>query len=254
MKISIVTICYNSASTIEGTIKSVLSQNYPDVEYIIIDGGSTDRTVDIIKKYQDKIAHFVSEKDRGIYDAMNKGVRLATGDVVGILNSDDLYADDGVLESVARALDASPSSDACYGDLVYVDQADTNKITRTWRSGDFSEAKIRGGWIVPHPAFFPRRQLYERLGYFRLDLRLAGDYELLLRWIEKGKIKMTYVPKVFVRMREGGDSNKSIGNRLEGWRNLRDSWIMNGLTPPPFFILRRVITQLPQFFKKNTER
>jgi glycosyltransferase involved in cell wall biosynthesis len=231
-------------------MQSVFSQNYPDLEYIIIDGGSTDGTVEIIRKYQNKIARFVSEKDRGIYDAMNKGVGLATGDVIGILNSDDFYVADDVLESVCNSFVAVPESDACYGDLVYVDRADTDKVKRVWRSGPFSEKKIRNGWIVPHPAFFARKSLYERFGYFRLDFRVAADYELLLRWIKKGKAKMNYIPKVFVRMREGGNSNKSLKNRMDGWRDLRNAWIVNGFSPPPFFIVRRIATQLPQFFKR----
>jgi glycosyltransferase involved in cell wall biosynthesis len=244
MKISIITVCYNSAATIGRAMQSVLSQNYPDVEYIIIDGGSTDGTVEIIQQYR-RVAHFVSEKDEGIYDAMNKGIALATGDVVGILNSDDLYADNNVLSVVMEAF-ADGAIDAVYGDIAYFHKKTPSAFFRHWKAGTFSAAKMRNGWMPPHPAFFVRRTWYKEYGDFRLDFGTAADYELLLRFM-LAHIRMKYLNRTFVYMQAGGASGKNFAARRNAWRLIRKAWVANGARPPLFLIERRILSKLPQF-------
>jgi glycosyltransferase involved in cell wall biosynthesis len=251
MKLSIITVCYNSAATIERAMASVLSQNYPDVEYIVIDGGSSDGTVDIIKKYRDRIAHFVSEKDAGIYDAMNKGIALATGDIVGILNSDDRYADDSVLSVVMAAFAGGGNSsdapvDAVYGNIAYFQKETPSTFFRFWKAGIFSRAKMRNGWMPPHPAFFVRRAWYEQHGNFRLDFGTAADYELLLRFMLAG-IRMKYIDQTFVYMQAGGASGKNFAARRNAWRMVREAWTVNDARPPLFLIERRLLSKLSQF-------
>ena len=249
MKISIITVCYNSAATIERAMASVFSQDYPDVEYVVIDGGSTDGTVDIIKKYRDRIMYFVSEKDGGIYDAMNKGIAAATGDVVGILNSDDLYADSGVLSAATAAFagdGGDPPVDAAYGNIAYFRKESPSKFFRHWKAGTFSRAKMRNGWMPPHPAFFVRREWYQQHGNFRLDFGTAADYELLLRFMLAG-IRMKYLDRTLVYMQAGGASGKSFGARRKAWRMVKNAWTANAARPPAFLILRRVLSKLSQF-------
>lgn len=211
MKISIITVSFNSAQYIEDCIKSVLSQSYKNIEYIIIDGGSTDGTVDIIKKYESKISKWISEPDRGIYDAMNKGISLATGDVIGFLNSDDVYYNSSVLENIAKLMENN-LVDACYSDLVYVDKYDLKKIIRYWRSTEFNIGLLRRGWVPPHPTFYVRKFIYDKHGAFDLDYPLAADFELMVRFLNCYRIKAVYLPKITVRMRVGGATNQSIVN------------------------------------------
>jgi glycosyltransferase involved in cell wall biosynthesis len=254
MKLSIITVCYNSAATMERAMQSVLSQDYPDVEYIVIDGGSTDGTVDIIKKYQDRITVFVSEKDRGLYDAMNKGIAHATGNVVGILNSDDLYVNGGVLSVVAKAFADDASADAIYGNIEYFHpirppqaaSAIPSNFFRHWKAGEFSAAKMRNGWVPPHPAFFVKREWYEQHGNFRLDFGPAADYELMLRFMLAG-IKMRYLNRAFVYMQAGGTSGKNFAARWNGWHMIRNAWMVNGKRPPIFLVERRILSKLSQF-------
>lgn len=210
MKISIITVCFNSSDTIENTIKSIASQKDVDVEHIIIDGLSTDGTSDIIKKFK-SVSKFVSEKDKGIYDAMNKGLAIATGDIVGTLNADDFYAHEDVLKKVAQVF-TDPSTEACYGDLVYVNQQDTNRVVRYWKSRDYVPGLFKTGWMPAHPTFFVRKSVYDNLGGFSLDYKIAADFELLFRLIEQNKIKAMYIPKVMVKMRLGGTTNKNLSN------------------------------------------
>jgi len=244
MKISIVTICYNSAATIEDTIKSVFSQNYSDIEYIIIDGGSKDGTLEIVNKYKDKISKIISEPDKGLYDAMNKGIKMATGDVIGILNSDDFFAGNDVLSKVANAF--TVEIDLCYGNIEYIDRVDTNKKVRFWRAGEYKKGKLNNGWIMPHPAVFVRRNLYEKFGLFNLEFRIAADYELLLRFFTHD-IKVKYIDETLVRMREGGFSALSFKRRKAGWEELKKAWASNGLKLPRFFIIRRLLSKINQY-------
>lgn len=209
MKISIITCVFNSADTLEDTIKSVLSQSYKNIEYIIIDGGSTDRSLDIIKKYQGKISKIVSEKDDGIYNAMNKGIRLATGDIIGILNSDDIYNSNDVISKIAELFNNN-DIDCVYGDLYYVSMHDTNKIIRYWKSSPYKEGAFRLGWHPPHPTLFIRKEIYNKYGLFNERFKVSSDFELMLRYFEKYKINNYYYPEILVRMRVGGESNKDI--------------------------------------------
>jgi len=249
MKVSIITICYNSAETIEATIKSVLAQDYPDIEYIIVDGVSKDDTLNIVDQHKDGIATMISEPDKGIYDAMNKGVAAATGDVVGILNSDDFYAYDEVLSDVVACFKQN-QAEAIYADLVYVDRLDTDKVTRKWTSGEYLPGHFNKGWMPPHPTFFTTKEAYQKYGSYRLELRTSADYELMLRMLHKHKLKVAYLPKIITKMRVGGQSNVSIKNRLKANKEDRMAWKLNDLKPGAFTFIRKPLGKLVQFVKR----
>jgi glycosyltransferase len=223
----------------------VAGQTVP-TEHIIIDGCSSDGTIPTIEALQGKAPQIISEPDQGIYDAMNKGIRLASGDIIGILNADDVYSDERVLERVRRAL-ANQAYQACYGDLVYVANNDLNDVRRYWRSGTFDPKKLYWGWMPPHPTFFVRRSVYESYGLFDLSLGSSADYELMLRFLLKHAVPATYIPKVLVRMRLGGVSNRSIRNRFIAHIMDYRAWRVNGLTPYPWTLLFKPLRKLPQF-------
>ena len=204
MKISIITITYNSAATVEDTIKSVVMQDYPNVEYLIIDGKSKDATLQIAEKYKDKISKIVSEKDKGLYDALNKGIKHATGDIIGMLHSDDLYSNPQVLSKIVKTFQDHPDAEGVYADLVFVNRNDTDKVMRTWESGAYQEGDFLKGWMPPHPTFFVKKDTYEKYGGFNTELKLSADYELMLRLIHKNQIKLAYLNEVIVKMRMGG--------------------------------------------------
>ena len=210
MKISIITVCYNSECTIESTLKSVANQSYSGIEHVIIDGASKDGTLDIISRFN-SVSVLVSEPDKGIYDAMNKGFSLATGDVIGTLNADDFYIDESVLSDVAIIF-SDNSVDACFADLVYVKQDDTDDIVRYWKSEAYKPGLFKSGWMPAHPTFFVRKSVYEKLGVFDLNYKIAADFELLFRLIEKNEIRTAYLPRVVIKMRLGGTTNKSLNN------------------------------------------
>jgi len=245
-KISIITVTYNSAQTLEQTIQSVLLQDYENVEYIIIDGQSTDDTLSIIRKYRHKIAHFVSEKDEGLYYAINKGIALATGDIIGILHADDFYTGDDVLTKIAKTFKKT-NAEAIYADLYYVDKDNTNKIVRTWKSGNYTHGKFLWGWMPPHPTFFVKKEVYEKYGSFNTDLRSAADYELMLRFLHKNKITVAYLPEFIVKMRVGGQSNASVKNRLKANNEDRKAWDLNGLKPYFFTLTLKPLRKIFQF-------
>lgn len=249
MKVSLITVSYNSEDTIEETFLSVFSQKGVDLEYIVIDGGSRDRTLAIIEKHRDKIDHFLSEKDNGIYDAMNKGLKMATGDVIGILNSDDVLAGETILGDLVSAFEKS-NADGLYGDLVYVGRDDLSKVSRKWVSGNYLDGDFKKGWMPPHPTFYVKKEVYEKYGLFNLNFSSAADYEIMLRFIHKHKISITYLPKVMVKMRQGGKSNASFSNRLKANREDRKAWEVNGLKPGPFTLLFKPLSKLSQFIKK----
>jgi glycosyltransferase involved in cell wall biosynthesis len=215
-EVSIITVCFNSCRTIRETIESVLSQDYPAIQYIVVDGGSVDGTVEIVQQYKEQISVFVSEPDRGIYDAMNKGIRLATGNIVGMLNSDDFYADPHVVTDLVRAM-ADANVDAVFADLVYVDQSDTKLVRRYYDSSRWNPRLFRFGWMPAHPTFFIKREWYARCGLFSLDYRIAADFEMLVRLLHTGAATYTYVGRPVVRMRTGGRST----------RGLRERWVLN---------------------------
>jgi glycosyltransferase involved in cell wall biosynthesis len=216
IRVSIITVVKNNRSYIEDCIKSVITQQYPNYEYIIIDGGSTDGTIDIIKKYYDHISIFNSEPDSGIYDAMNKGIKLATGEIVGILNSDDIYNSNDVLTEVVREF-TEKGVDAVFADLVYVDRNNTDKIVRYYKSANFTPNKFAYGWMPAHPTFFLKRKYYEKYGLFKTDYKIAADYELLVRLLGKNKLAYSYLQKVIIKMRSGGISTSSF----------KSNWILN---------------------------
>ena len=248
MKVSIITVSLNSTRTIEDCIKSVVNQSYKNIEYIIIDGGSTDETLDIIKKYANKISFWISEKDYGIYDAMNKGINLATGEIVGIINSDDIYADDYVIDKIVEFI-TKKNVHTCYGNLIYIDQKNTNRIIRFWRSGKYSKAKFKRGWMPPHPTFFVKNQIYKTYGSFNLKFPIIADYELMLRFLYKHNISTVYIPKVLVKMRTGGESRPSIINVINNSISCYRAWKENGLGPNPITFLLKPLSKMNQFLK-----
>jgi len=249
LKVSIITITYNSESTLVETIDSVLSQTYKDIEYIIIDGASTDDTVSIIHSYKDKITKFVSEKDNGLYHALNKGIAMATGDIIGVLHSDDFYINHHTVENVVNTFKAH-HADAVYADLFYVDKEDTSKVHRKWKSGQYKHGMFMNGWMPPHPTFFVKRSVYEKYGSFNLDLVSAADYELMLRFIHKHKIKLAYLPEFIIKMRVGGKSNVSIKNRIRANKEDKKAWEMNGLKPHFYTLYAKPLRKIIQLFKK----
>ncbi len=249
MKISIITSVYNNQGNIAEAMDSVLSQTYPNIEYIIVDGGSTDSTVNIIKSYQDRLGAFISEPDNGIYDGLNKGIKLATGDVIGFLHSDDLYEDDTVIEKVAQAF-VNNASDSVYGDLTYVNKSDPAKVIRYWKSGEFTPNKLRHGWMPPHPTFFVRRSIYQRYGLFDTNFKIAADYDLMLRFLGKYKISTHYIPTVLIKMRVGGASNKSLKNVLR--KSIEDLKAMkNNNIGGVLSLLIKNLSKLQQFVRKG---
>jgi glycosyltransferase involved in cell wall biosynthesis len=245
LKISVITATYNSAATVRDTLTSVRQQDYTDVEHIIVDGRSSDGTLEIVANFP-HIARIVSEKDKGIYDAMNKGIRIATGEVIGILNSDDIYIDRSVLSAVAKAF-ADPAVMTVYADLQYVYPENLDRIKRTWITGPFRKKSFYYGWMPPHPTFFVRKEVYERIGLFNTDLRTAADYELMLRILVKHGVPTFYIPRVIVKMRAGGMSNASLRNRLLANREDRLAWKMNGLKPYFFTLYLKPLRKITQF-------
>lgn len=208
-QVSIITVCFNSVKTISETLKSVTEQDYSQIEYIIIDGGSTDGTLDVIQSYSDKIHLVISEPDKGIYDAMNKGIAKAKGDIVGLLNADDLYNNNNVISKVA-SLFVDSNLDACYGDLIYFSDKSPEKVARYWRSSPFVTGLFAKGWCPPHPTLFVRRQLYLKYGAFDTAYAMGNDVELMMRFFEKYRIRSYYLPQILVKMRLGGISNRSF--------------------------------------------
>jgi glycosyltransferase len=209
VKISVITAVYNRSDTIEDALSSVASQDHDAIEHVVVDGASTDGTAEILEHHRGQIAVLVSEKDHGIYDALNKGIGVATGEVVGFLHADDLFGHARVLSRIATVF-ADPAVEAVYGDLVYVAKGDTGRVIRRWRAGAFSPGKLAWGWMPPHPTFYVRRRVYERLGCFDTRYRIAADYDCMLRFLGRGGIIPAYIPEVLVKMRLGGTSNRSI--------------------------------------------
>lgn len=249
MKISVITVVYNGESSIEDTILSVHNQDYRDVEHIVIDGGSMDRTLTILKQHRDKFAALISEPDEGMYDAMNKGLALATGDIIGFLNADDVYSDSGVLREIARVIEIQ-KVDACYGDLVYVDRTDTNKVVRYWKSRPYQDGFFEKGWMPAHPTFYVKRWVYEKYGGYDLTYRRQSDFELAMRFLVVHKIKSIYIPKVLVRMRSGGVS-QGLRHILEGNIEAYRACRKHSLDVTPLFIVKKILSRVPQFLRRS---
>jgi glycosyltransferase involved in cell wall biosynthesis len=250
VKISIVTVCFNAAATIADTLESVARQTHPDVEHIVVDGASTDGTMDIVRRYAGGLTRVVSEPDRGIYDAMNKGLALAGGEIVTFLNADDVFAAADIIERVALLM-ADPALDACYADLVYVGKDDPNRVVRYWKSRPYAPGLCLKGWMPAHPTFFVRKAVLDRHGGFDTAFRLQSDFDLMVRLFELHHIRTHYVPEIWVRMRMGGASNKSLANvwqgNLEAWRSCRK----HGFAVSPFFMVRKIASRFPQYFFSN---
>lgn len=247
--ISIITATYNSAETINDTIKSVLCQTNKDFEYIIVDGGSTDETIDIVKSYESEFSgrlKWVSEKDKGIYDAMNKGIKMASGDIIGILNSDDYYTSDDILQTIADAFKCQ-NVDAIYGDIHFIKDGVPDKCVRYYSSRLFSPFWLRFGFMPAHPSFYCKREVFDKSGLYRLDYKIGSDYEMMVRLFRKHKISSRYVPKDFVTMRTGGASNSNLQSRLtlikEDVKACRD----NGIYTNELFICLKFLYKIFEF-------
>jgi glycosyltransferase involved in cell wall biosynthesis len=247
LKISVITVTYNSAETLETTLQSLIEQDYAEREYIIVDGGSTDGTLQIINKYRSHFAQVISEKDNGLYDALNKGIALSTGDVIGILHSDDFYQHSKVLSHYADTF-AKSGAEAVYADLYYVDRINTDKIIRKWHSGNYHARSFYRGWMPPHPTFFVKREVYQKFGDFDLNFKTAADYELMLRFILNHKIRIAYLNEFTVKMRMGGASNASVNNRVKANQEDRKAWKKNGLTPMFYTLYLKPLRKISQFF------
>lgn len=251
MKVSIITVCYNSSETIEKTVQSVISQNYPAIEYIVIDGKSTDPTLSILEKYKNHISKIVSEKDNGIYFAINKGIQHSSGDIIAILHADDFYANNQVISKVVNSF-SEYSVDTVYGDLQYIDREDISKIKRHWKSGAYNKNLFLKGWMPPHPAFFVRQECYAKYGLFNTELKSSADYELMLRLLYKYNCSTAYLPEVLVKMRVGGKSNVNLMNRIKANREDKKAWLINELKPKAFTIIRKPFSKINQFFIKQS--
>lgn len=249
MRVSVVTVCFNSATTIEDTICSVASQTHSDVEHIVIDGASRDGTLNVIGRHRDKLEKVISEPDRGIYDAMNKGLRLATGEVIGFLNADDVYADTGVLERVAAAMQWD-ELDALFGDAEFVSPAQPDRPLRRYRSERFSPKRIAWGWMPAHPTLFLRRQLFNQFGGFRTDYRIAGDFELVARMFYTDTLRYRHLPEILVRMRTGGISTGGVRNTVLLNREVLRACRENGISTSLPKILSKYPAKLFEFLHK----
>jgi glycosyltransferase involved in cell wall biosynthesis len=245
LKISLITVAYNAQNTIERCINSVLGQKFNNVQYIIIDGRSTDNTTHIISRYQEKISVFISEPDSGVYDAMNKGISLADGDIIGTLNADDFLADDQVLARVAEAF-SQPEINILYGDLDFIDPGE--KVVRKWRSGKYRTGMFNWGWMPPHPTFYCRAALFADLGNYRLDYGSAADYELMLRFIHANKANVFYLNKIMVKMFIGGISNKNVNNRVKALLYDLKAMRNNEIMFPYITIIFKPLRKIVQFF------
>lgn len=245
MKFSIITVSFNNAAFIAETIESVLAQDHTEIEYIIVDGASTDGTVDIVKGYSERIHTFISEPDKGVYDAMNKGVHAATGDVIGFVNADDMLASIDVISTLNTAFEVG-DEDAIYGDACMVDANDVQKVKRFWKGGEYSREQFRKGWMPPHLGTYIKRQCYLDHGSFRTDLSVSADYELMLRFMYKHKVSARYLPKVIVRFRLGGVSNRSLAHIWKANVEVYRSWKLNDLRISPFIIFQKPLRKLRQ--------
>ena len=231
----------------EECIKSVLSQTYKEIEYIIIDNCSTDSTLDIAKTHSEGISRIISEPDKGIFDALNKGIKIASGEVIGFLHADDFYASSTIIEEIMQKFEATVA-DSVYGDLQYVSKNNSDKVIRNWKAGEFSNKKLLNGWMPPHPTFFVKRKCYLSFGLFNTDYKIAADYDLILRFLGKHKISTEYIPKVIVKMRTGGTSNKSFKNIFSKSKEDLDALKANEMGNL-YTLLLKNFRKINQFFK-----
>ena len=251
MKVSIITVTFNSSSFISHCLDSVKNQPHNDIEHIVIDGASTDGTLSILKSKTNQLAELISETDNGIYEAMNKGLKIATGDIIGFLNSDDFYINNNVISKVVKLFKQKSEIEACYSDLVYVDRINISKIVRYWKSSEFILGSFSKGWCPPHPTFFVRRSVYEKFGSFDVSYQLASDIDLMMRFLEIKKVKSCYIPEVLIKMRMGGQSNNSFKNilkqNLEVFQALKKHNIPNNFI---IFFIYKIISRFKQFVQR----
>jgi glycosyltransferase involved in cell wall biosynthesis len=251
MKVSIITVVFNAEQTIADALRSVASQTHLDIEHIVIDGASTDRTLEVIEANAEHVTTLISEPDKGIYDAMNKGLKLATGDVVGLLNADDVLQDESVISQVAEA-HRDPELDACYADLVYVKQDDVSQVTRYWRSQSHRKGLCFNGWMPAHPTFYLKRRVYQQVGLFNTGLRYQSDLEFCARVFEVHSISSLYIPKLWVRMRLGGVTNNSFGSMLKGnWESYLALRKLGLKKDPISYFVIKFGSKIPSFFSRK---
>ena len=250
MKVSIITAAYNNRDTIGHCIDSVHGQSYENIEHIIIDGSPQDSFFEKSSEYKNSVAKYIHEPGIGLYPALNKGIKLATGNIVGLLHADDFYAGSNVIDKVVSHMNEH-NTDSCYGDLLYVDKHDGAKTIRYWKSCEYKEGLFSRGWMPPHPTFFVKKKIYDRWGVFNTDYTIASDYELMLRFLQKNKISTCYIPEVLVKMRTGGTSNRNIKNLIikssEDLKACRQNDVRNGFST----VLMKNLSKIPQFFRSN---
>jgi len=249
VKLSVVTVCLNARDTVAQAVESVHRQTYRDIEHIVIDGASTDGTLEVLARYRARIAKLVSERDAGLYHAMNKGIQAASGDYLGFLNSDDVYVHDRVLERLADSLRES-GADAAYGDLIYVSPTDSTRVLRYWKSRPYEPGLVESGWMPAHPTFFVRTSILQDLGGFDTRYRYQSDFELMIRLFAKRRISAVYIPEVLVRMRSGGHSNRSLRNMLRGNLESYAAARRHGLARSPAWIIRKLSHRIGSFFAR----
>jgi glycosyltransferase len=250
MKVSIITATYNSLENLPSALESVSQQTYKNIEWIVVDGNSTDGTLAFIKSHQDQIGQWVSEKDAGIYDALNKGIAMATGDVIGLLHSDDLFNSKQTLDKIIHQFQ-NTGADGVYGDLEYVSKTNVQKVIRYWKSKTFSKDLLEKGWMPPHPTLFLKKEIYQKCGGFDLSFKIAADYDFILRIFSDPQLKFTYLPEVITKMRVGGASNKSLSNiaqkSKEDYRALKQNKIPNA----SLALFKKNQSKISQFFKNK---
>tara|TARA_S200000501_G_scaffold352366_1_gene371137 strand:- start:371 stop:1114 length:744 start_codon:yes stop_codon:yes gene_type:complete len=245
VRISIVTAAFNSSKTIRTTLESVANQSWPNIEHIIIDGGSSDNTLSIVSEFQ-HVSKVISEKDKGIYDAMNKGIKNASGKVIGFLNSDDWFANDFVIDEIARNFEGT-NIDAVYGDLEFVKNEDDNNPKRMWISEEYKDNFFSKGWVPPHPTFYAKLSIYEKFGLFNANLKFAADFDVMCRLIAKEKINTKYLPGTKVKMRLGGATTKNLRNIIKGNIEIYNSLKKNNVEITKFFFFKKILMKLTQF-------
>lgn len=253
MNVSIITVTYNSERTVRDTITSVLSQNFDDIEYIVIDGNSEDSTLDIINEYKDHFKNrllLISEKDKGIYDAMNKGISMASGDIIGILNSDDFYIDNHIISEIIHVFEET-SCDAVCGNLYFVNFEKTDKIVRSWKGSAYENGAFARGWHPAHPTFFLKRECYKKFGLYDIKFDISADFELMLRMIEKHKIKIEYLDRFFVKMRTGGESTGSLIRIFQGNINVMRAFKKNRIPVSYFYPVKRLVPKFIEIVKNK---
>lgn len=251
MKVSIITVVYNRAATIERAIRSVLSQSYQQIEYIIIDGASTDGTMDVVRQYSDRIATVVSEKDNGIYDALNKGIRLATGDIVGILHADDEFTHERVIQTIVQKFQDNPVVDAVYGDVGFVHATHSHKIVRYYSSAIFKTNLFKFGFMPAHPTFFCYRRFFEQFGTYRTDLEIAADFDLLLRFLRKHELFTVYIPEMLVKMNMGGKSTNGISSTIKINKELKQILKEHQMPSSYIRLYARYFVKVSEFLRKG---